>query len=171
MQSLDFESDPLHSVQYAMVAAGGGSAVRADAQVLWAPARSRQDLVPTAVTAVEVLIVRSAGGHHRAPTVRRTLTGAAAAELVTLVDSLPRAIPGAYHCPAEIAGDDRVDRLMFRSAGPAATFVVKLAGCAGAELTVGDRPPIQLSHTFPGAIDDVDRAILAVLRLPPGYGR
>ena len=61
--------------------------------------------------------------------------------------------------------------MVLRGSGPYATTGVDLNGCSDAQLTVGRRRPIQLSHTFPGAIGDIDRAILAALGLPVSYGR
>ena len=170
VQSLDFQSDELHTLQYEVVPLRGGSAIRADAQVLWAPARSPLDTVPTSVAGVDVLIVRQRAGREQLPTVRRTVTGAAARRLVALVNGLPRAVPTMYaSCPVTVGGERRIDRLVFRGAGPTARLLVDLAGCGSAELTVGRRKPIELSQSFTSAIDDVDRAILGVLGLPAKY--
>jgi hypothetical protein len=170
-KGLDFEADGARSLHYTVVAYRGGVAVRADAQVLWAPRRAPADVAPASVTSVEVLVVRQDEQRHRAaPTVHRTLTGAAARALARFVDQLPRAIPAGYHCPNEGAGEERYDQLVIHGDGPTARVLVDLTGCASTTFQVGQRGPIQLSGKRAGVVDDIDHAILTAVGLPAPYG-
>lgn len=172
-QMLDFQADAFRTLQYTVVADRAGSAVRADAQVLWAPARSPADRVPASVSSVEVTVARLNPQLHRgAPTVRRTLTGARARALADFVNRLPRAVPTFYaSCPADFGGEQRYDRLVFHSDGPTATVTVNLAGCSSATFQIGNRKSIQLSRTYVGDVEELDRSILHALALPINYGR
>jgi hypothetical protein len=172
-QTLDFQADEFRTLQYSVVAYHNGVAVRADAQVLWAPRRSPADTVPTSVTSVDVVVVRQNPQRRQgAPTVSRTLTGADARALAHFVNRLPRAVPTGYvSCPDMLGGEHRLDRLTFHSAGANAHLLVNLTGCATTTLTVGHRKPIQLSFTFPGAVATIDHQILSAVGLPPNYGR
>jgi hypothetical protein len=171
-QTLDFQADEFRTLQYTVVAYHSGVAVRADAQVLWAPRRSPADTVPASVSSVDVTVTRQNPQlHQEAPTVRRTLTGARARALADFVNRLPRAVPTAYvSCPALLGGEEQYDRLVFHSPGPTASVMVNLAGCASTTFQVGSRKPIQLSRTYVGAVEQVDHMILNALALPTDYG-
>jgi hypothetical protein len=171
-QMLDFEADVFRSLQYTVVAFHGGIAIRADAQVLWAPRRSPADMVPASVTSVDVLVVRQNPQEHQgAPTVRRTLTNADARALADYINRLPRAIPTGYvSCPEIVGGERWLDRLVFHSDGPSAHVLVNLAGCASATFRADHREPIQLSPTLPAAVAGIDHQITTALGLPTNYG-
>lgn len=72
--------------------AAGGTAVRADAIVLWRPTWER---VPATARAARVRLDGFA---------QRTVTGAALSRLRALVDTQPVVAPGLYACPAGFAG-------------------------------------------------------------------
>lgn len=73
-------------------AAGGGTAIRADAAVLWRPTWEQ---VPESARAAHVRLDGFAQG---------TVTGAALARLRALVNAEPVVAPGAYACPAGFPG-------------------------------------------------------------------
>jgi hypothetical protein len=171
--SLDFQANELTSLLYNVISYKGGVAVRADAQVLWAPRRDLADAVPSSVTAVDVLVVRKNPQMHQgAPTVRRTLTGSAARALVDFVNDLPRAVPTGYaSCPAELGGEEWSDQLVFHSRSRDARLVVNMVGCSTATLWVGHRKGIELSSSFSAAVHNIDREITSSIGLRADYGR
>lgn len=73
-------------------AGGGGTAIRADAMVIWRPTWEQ---IPASARAAHVKLDGFA---------QRTVTGAALARLRTLVNAEPVVAPGGYACPAGIAG-------------------------------------------------------------------
>jgi hypothetical protein len=162
---LDFQAGKYSSLLYNVVADHGGVAVRADAQVLWAPARSPADTVPTSVNSVDVVVVRQNSlTHQGAPTVQRTLTGVAAQSLSDIVNRLPRAVPVVHiSCPAMLGGTKWYDRLVFHSSGATVVVVDDMTGCPTIEFTAGHRKPILLAG-------DLNKAVLHALGLPDGYG-
>jgi hypothetical protein len=166
-RTVEFQGDQLRSLQYSVVSYRGGVAIRADAQVLWAPRRDPADTVPASVTSVDVLVVRQNPQAHRgAPTVRRTLTGARARALAEFVNRLPRAIPlGAVSCPAGLVGEHWLDRLRFHTAGATAELVVDLSACPRAAFQAGRRAAIQLSGPT-----DIDHVIMKAVGLSANYG-
>lgn len=75
----------------------GSTGLRADAQDVWLIPRSAGELVPAGVHVVDV--TRAATGQP--PTLSLTVTDAAKVhKIVTLIDRLPIAQPGAWSCPA-----------------------------------------------------------------------
>ncbi len=170
--SLDFQADAFRSLNYNVIAYQHGVAVRADAQVLWAPRRDPADTVPSSITAVDVLVVRTNPQMHQgAPTVHRTLTGSAAHALVAFVNRLPRAVPTFYTgCPADLGGERWFDRLVFHGPGTSSRLVVNMVGCSTATLRVGDRKAIALSSSFSAAVDNIDHEITRSIGLPQNYG-
>ncbi|HZC73571.1 MAG TPA: hypothetical protein VE442_22940 [Jatrophihabitans sp.] len=163
VESLTF-GDYDTSLQLSVVAFRGGVAVRADAQVLWAPRRSPADMVPASVTSVDVTIVRSNPQQHLgAPTVRRTLTGDAARALADYVNALPRAVPNPMFCPNIAGNEEWSDTLVFHSAGATTRVVDDMRGCTSITFRTGHRKPIQLSG-------GLNQALLHALGLPANYG-
>jgi hypothetical protein len=160
-----FGTDTFKSLQYSVVAFRGGVAVRADAQVIWAPRRSPADMVRSSVTSVDVVVVRKNPQLHQgAPTVRTTLTGAAARQLADVVNRLPRAVPTVHmSCPAMLGGEWWSDTLVFHSSGPTAEVVDNMTGCASITFQIGSRKTIQLDGNLNGPV-------LHALGLPAGYG-
>ena len=73
-------------------ASGGGTAIRADAIVLWRPTWEQ---VPASTDAARVRLDGFA---------QRTVTGAALAGLRSLVNTAPVVAPGAYSCPSGVPG-------------------------------------------------------------------
>jgi hypothetical protein len=101
--------------------------------------------------------------HRSAPTVRRTLRGAAAAALARAVDR--RAVApdyGVRSCPAMLSGEVWGDALTFRAGRRSYLVVEELAGCGYLRLSQGRR-----SVLLDGSLDP---AVLAALRLPANYG-
>jgi hypothetical protein len=169
--SVDFQATDFRSLHYNVVAFDHGVAVRVDAQVLWAPRRDPADTVPSPVTAVDVLVVRTNPQMHQgAPTVHRTLTGSDARALVDFVNGLPRAIPTFYvSCPPNAGGENRFDELVFHSPGNSSRLVVNLVGCSTATLWVGHRKGIELSSSYSAAVYNIDHEITRSIGLPGNY--
>ncbi|HZC69571.1 MAG TPA: hypothetical protein VE442_02645 [Jatrophihabitans sp.] len=149
---VNFSVTPFHS----------GVAVAAYAEVIWAPYRSRHDLVPSSVTSVNVTVVTPL--HQGEPALHKKLTGGAARALAGAVNQLPRTNPvGPIPCPL---GENLSDTLVFRSSGPTAQVKVDLAGCASSTFRLGHRQPIQLADPT-----GLHNTIMTALGLPKNYGR
>jgi hypothetical protein len=115
----------------------GGTAMRVDAQVIWLTTRPASERIPAGVRSVRIVAQRP-GQPASAP---QTVTDAAdVARIVSLVDRLPAAQPGAYSCPADpgplvdlgfISGGANPRRL--------ATAQADAGGCGGVSLSIGGR--------------------------------
>ena len=121
-------------------ARGGGTALRADSQVVWVTARPSWERVPSGARVVTI----SSRRLGRSPSSPLTVTASTATQIVRLVDALPAAQPGAVACPND-AGP--LVSLVFRHArtGPAlATVVADGSGCGDVSIRVGHRqgPPL-----------------------------
>jgi hypothetical protein len=115
-----------------------GTAMRVDAQVIWLTTRPASERIPAGVRSVRIVAQRP-GQPASAP---QTVTDAAhVAHIVSLVDGLPAAQPGAYSCPADTG--PLVD-LGFISGGPnprrLATAQADASGCGGVSLSINGRP-------------------------------
>jgi hypothetical protein len=119
------------------------TAMRVDAQVIWLTRRPGSERIPAGVRAVRVVAQRLG----QASSAARTVTGAAqVARIVSLVDALPAAQPGAYACPNDTG---QLVVLRFLSGGPTprtlATAKADGSGCAGVSLTIRGRAQPGLS--------------------------
>jgi hypothetical protein len=121
-------------------AAGGGSLLRADAAVIWYPARSAAERVdPARYRAAVVSVTLSNPRQH---TVRRTITSVAIiARLAGMVNGLHAAPYQPPNCPA-IVGSYRIT--FVPAAGPAPQVVVTPSGCVTVGVTVAGagQPPL-----------------------------
>jgi len=121
-------------------APGGGSLLRADAEVIWYPARSAAERVdPARYRAAMVTITLFNPRQH---TIRRAITsGAVIAQLAGLVDGLHGAPYQPVSCPVIIASY----RITFvPAAAPAPQVVVTPSGCMTVGVTVAGaaQPPL-----------------------------
>jgi hypothetical protein len=117
-------------------AAGGGTALRADAQVVWVSTRPAWEHVPGGVKLV-TLTVRRPGKPTSAP---RTVTGAMRVDkIVALVNALPLMQPGAVACPADVGPLVKLDFRRARGLAPVATAVADRSGCGGVRFRLGGR--------------------------------
>jgi hypothetical protein len=143
-------------IQISVVAYRDGVAVRVDAMAVWIPTKLARAYIGV-VDSVDITVDR----RSTAPTIHRTLTGAAAQRLADAVDALQPATPGTYSC----ANDHGIDVLLFHSASAAAIRVETEAGGCGF-VTVTANGVVQL-----GLVGGLDTQVLAELGLPWNYGR
>jgi hypothetical protein len=118
------------------LASTGGTAVRADAQVVWVTARPPWERVPA--SARVVTITADEPGRQRPRTL--AVTGARVRRIIKLVNALGAAQPGAILCPADRG---LLVSLVFRHtrSGPVlATVVADGSGCGGVSFELGQRP-------------------------------
>ncbi|GGL98634.1 hypothetical protein GCM10011594_18110 [Nakamurella endophytica] len=135
-----------------------GSAVRADAQMVWVPRKSAGELIPATVTSVDIAVQRGS----RAAAVRRVLGAAAARRLAAVVNATPVLDDtGERSCPADLGG---TDSLVFRARGAEYDVTVAASGCGGESL----RGPAGSGHWTYGQATDA--AALRALGLPEDYG-
>lgn len=145
---------------YTVTAYHGGVAVAAYAEVVWAPYRSPNDLVPSSATSVDVTVTPR---HQGEPTVHKKLTGDAARALVDAVNRLPRTNPvGPIPCPP---GASLSDTLVFHGSGRTAQAKVEFAGCGSITFRAGHRKPILLADPY-----GLHTTIITALGLPKNYG-
>jgi hypothetical protein len=118
---------------------GGGTLMRADAELTWYPARSTAEYIPPAgyrsVTLSATFFDRFG---HREPRITRVFTSQAViARLARLLDAMHATAPRTGSCPALLPQF----RIMFapkRSGNsPAAPVLVTPAGCSGELITTG----------------------------------
>jgi len=151
-------------IQITVVADAGGVAIRVDAMEVWNPTKPVWAYIG-AVDSVEVMVLRPWPGpvntRPAAPTVRRTLTGAAAQRLADAVDALQVATSGARSCPPDFGFFDRLT--VHTVAGRTVNVRVSASGCPF--VTVTAKGATTLLY---GSIDD---QITKELGLPPNYGR
>ena len=119
------------------------TAMRVDAQVVWLTARPASERIPAGVRSVRVSSQRP--GQPTSPA--QTVSAAAqVARVVSLVNGLPAAQPGAYACPAD---SGPVVDLRFFSGGPTprtlATAKADGSGCGGVGLAIRGRAQPGLS--------------------------
>lgn len=121
-------------------AGSGQTAIRADAQVVWLPARAPGERIPTGVTAVVLSATPGANLNVKLPA---TVTDQAAVrKLTALIDGLPRFPEGAYSCPNDNGASLVLTFLAGRGGSVLAVATVRLAGCEGVNLTIsGQQQP------------------------------
>ncbi len=148
-----------------VVGAGGGqTAIRVDAQVIWLPAKTAVERVPSAAEVVTVAFLPGIGPGGTARLGPVTITGAATVRrIAALVDGLPLAPWEWVSCPVFDGGGVRLT-FRARAGGPAlATLSATVNGCPPALLTVDGKQQPQLSA---GTSFARQVAALAGLRLP-----
>lgn len=121
--------------------------IRADAVVLWYPAKPTKEHVPAGVRSAEVLVYSHRPDRALA---RRTITGAKAQQLAALANALRRDIRGKHGCPDDFG---RRIRITFTTDnGPA---VLDGFFCDSIDPTVNGepQPPLMLSKELSQAID------------------
>jgi hypothetical protein len=145
----------------------GGTAVRADAQVVWVTARPSWERVPANARVVTITVDEPGGRSSRTLTV----TGAPVRRIIKLVNALGAAQPGAINCPADRGP---LVSLVFRHAksGPAlATVVADGSGCGGVSFELGQRPAPPLTGG-PGLVKQLQRQLHTSLGITaPATGR
>ncbi len=118
---------------------GGGTGVRTDGEAVWLTARPAWERIPAGVRRISFTASgQTASGKPGRASSPRTVTGAAARRLVSLINGLEVVQPGVTSCPQ---GVNEVVRLTFRSASGAklASAEEHPSGCAHVSLTVGGR--------------------------------
>jgi hypothetical protein len=120
-------------------AAGGGTALRADAQAVWVVAKPRTERIPLPVKAIS--ITSSRPGKPASPA--HTVTGPdRIRRIVAFVDGLPRAQPGVLACPADVGPLVRLEFRPALQAAPTATAIADGSGCGLVTLRIrGHREP------------------------------
>ena len=118
-------------------ASGGGTLLRADADVIWLDVRPAAERVPDGVSGVEVI----RGRPERAVTLRRTISDPSSVQRIDeAIDALPIVQPGDMSCPEEPA-EPAVVHLIFR--GASGTQLAVATQSAGPE--VGGCDPMHFS--------------------------
>jgi hypothetical protein len=131
----------------ATAADGGGTALRADAQVVWMIPRRASETIPAGVRSVLVSVDHFGGGAFKQASVTAPRK---VARLVSYVDSLQLVQPSVVGCP-EIGPTTRV--LDLRFLGPAGTRAAPLArvvedGCDGLTFYVRGRREHPLDESY-----------------------
>jgi len=143
---------------------GGQTAIRADAQVVWLPARPAAERVPPDARLVTVTPVF---GLHPDPRLERldrafTVTDPVQlARIAAVVNGLDRFPDGTFSCPADFGGQMR---LTFRTSpgGPVVARVsAQYGGCGIVSVRIGGRDMAALS-TYPDSGPPLQQQVLTI---------
>ena len=120
----------------AIAAEGGGTALRADGEVIWTLPRAASEHIPDGIAAISV---RAAASQPAPVSVSQTITEAASVqEVIALIEGLHPPGGGFELCPADFPGSLALE-LEFLKAGqaePAAKLVAETGGCGSIALWV-----------------------------------
>jgi hypothetical protein len=143
----------------ATAARGGGTALRADAEVVWSVVRPRWERIPAGVRIVRITDERL-GRPGAAP---QTVTGRRKVDrIVALINRLPQLQPGVFSCPADRGPDVGLSFETAPAAAPVAIAHADGSGCGVVTLRVRGRTAPALSGG-PGVIKALDRLLGARL--------
>ena len=143
---------------------GGQTAIRADAQVVWLPARPAAERIPPGARVVTVTPVF---GFYPDPLFERldraftVIDPAKVARIAAVVNGLPRFPDGTFSCPADFGGQMR---LTFSAApgGPAlARLTAQYGGCGSVSVRVGSRDMPALTE-YPDSGPPLQQQVLAI---------
>jgi hypothetical protein len=109
-------------------ATGGGTALRADAQVMSVVTRPAWERIPAGIR--EVMITAHRPGKPASAPVTVTVRNKVR-RIVALVDALPRAQPGAVACPNDVGPEVRLAFRHTPGAAPLAIATADGSGCGG----------------------------------------
>lgn len=132
----------------ATAAEGGGTALRADGQVIWAVPRAPSEHIPTGVSEISV----HASASLPAPlSLSQTISDPQSVQqVIALIESLHPPGGGFRSCPADRPGELVLD-LEFRKeveASPVAQADVSVGGCGSVELSVNGQPEGELEGAW-----------------------
>jgi hypothetical protein len=118
-------------------AGNGQTAIRADAQVTWLPARQANEMVPTAATAITLSVIPN-GNLNKKPPQPATITSPAAVRRITgMVNSLPVFPPGPRECGSNQGTELVLTFLAAPQGRVLATALVQTGYCEEVFFTVG----------------------------------
>ena len=150
------------------------TAIRADAQVVWLPARPAAERIPPGARIVTVTPVFGLNAVKRLEHLDRAFTvtdPARVARITAVIDGLTRFPPGTFSCPADFAA---AMRLTFRASasGPVlARLSADYDGCGAVSVSIGGRDMPALSGYLASG-DRLTQRILAIAGVawpyPPG---
>jgi hypothetical protein len=148
----------------------GQTALRADAQVAWLPARPAAERVPSGVRAVTVTPVFGLNRNARLDRLDRSFTvtdPAQVAQIVALADRLTTVPPGVRPCPADFGGAMRLAFLDRPGGHVLARFSAQYGGCGSVSVSIGGKTMSALSAWTPSGALFQDRVLaIAGVRWP-----
>jgi hypothetical protein len=143
---------------------GGQTAIRADAQVVWLPARPAAERIPSDARVVTVTPVFGFYPDPRYERLDRAFTvtdPAKVARIAAVIDGLARFPAGTFSCPADFGG---LMRLTFfaRPGGPVlARVAAQYGGCGSVSVRIGSRDMPALS-AYPDSGPPLQQQVLAI---------
>jgi len=147
-----------------VVADGGQTAIRADAQVVWLPARPAAERIPPdarVVTITPVFGIRPVKRFVRLDPPVTVTSPAKVAAIAAVIDGLPLFPPGAFSCPADFGG---AMRLTFRMSvrGPVvAQLTAQYGGCGTVSVSIDGRAMPALSD-YTSSGQQLQQRVLAI---------
>ena len=147
-----------------VVADGDQTAIRADAQVVWLPARPVAEQIPPdarVVTITPVFGIRPAKRFVRLDQAVTVTSPAKVAAIAAVIDGLPLFPPGAFSCPADFGA---AMRLTFRTSpqGPVvAQLSAQYGGCGVVSVSIDGRAMPALSD-YTGSGQQLQQRVLAI---------
>lgn len=128
-------------------ARGGGTAIRADAQVIYWIPKPKWEQVPGGVQQIDVSVARLNVSTGKTTTTSQAVTSPTQiATIVSLVNALPPAQPWLLFCPVDLGPNVRLNFLSAPGAAPLATAVADGSGCGGVSFTLGGKSAPGLSN-------------------------
>ncbi len=127
---------------------GGQTAIRADAQVVWLPARPAAERIPAdarAVTVTPVFGDQAGKARERLDRAVTVTDPAKVAGVAALIDGLDRFPPGVANCPADFGAAIRLTFLASPHGRVVAVVVAGYAGCGVVSVTIRGRSMPALS--------------------------
>lgn len=143
---------------------GDQTAIRADAQVVWLPARPAAERIPPGARVVTVTPVFGLYPEPRYERLDRAFTvtdPAKVARIAAIIDGLARFPAGASSCPADSGGQMRLT-FFARPGGPAlARVAAQYGGCGSVSVRIGGRDMPALT-VYPDSGPPLQRQVLAI---------
>ena len=143
---------------------GDQTAIRADAQVVWLPARPAAERIPPSARVVTVTPVFGLYPEPRYERLDRAFTVtdlAKVARIAAIIDGLARFPAGAFSCPADFGGQMRLT-FFARPGGPAlARVAAQYGGCGSVSVRIGGRDMPALT-VYPDSGPPLQRQVLAI---------
>ena len=127
---------PGRELAIGLVGAGGGTALRADAEVMWFVLRPRWEKVPRDVSSLQVRSVANDPPRRRSLIVT---SRSAIRRIVSMVNRLPAAQPVNQHCPKDSGPDVTLAFLQANGHKPVAVVSADGSGCGGVRFTLRGR--------------------------------
>src|SRR5579871_738556 len=147
-----------------VVADGDQTAIRADAQVVWLPARPAAERIPAdarVVTITPVFGLQPVKRLERLDPVVTVTNPAKVAAIAAVIDDLPLFPLGAFSCPADFGASMKLTFRTSRDGPVVARLTAEYGGCGTVSVSIDGRSLPALSD-YTGAGQQLQQRVLAI---------